>query len=357
MVSIDPRALGALNPISAALPVAASFLGGGGGEKNSGPTSLEGVKKALASGQDMRGSGYWAASAYNTFKNIMGREPSEAELQAAIPSFSGNGGDQRGAAYIAQMKLAEENSPANIQKRQQAEYAAKAPQYYDSVGKMIKDSLGRDATPDELSHFGSLMASGSTDAYGIQQFLQQQPEYTSKQNKTFQDQMSNQLAGYDKQYFQEKIMPAIQETYAKQGRSFDSSAFQNAATQSAQQQNTTRQQYLAQLSAQQYGGVQERAYQDYANQVANQQAQSNFNLQSQYNRKNEVQDYSTQQNAYNQYLAKYGKRNNGLGSLIGGVAGGVAGAYLGGPMGASVGYQMGSSLGQAGQNYAQGGSY
>jgi hypothetical protein len=197
----------------------------------------------------------------------------------------------------------------------------------------------------------------------LQTFLQQQPEYTTRQNQEFQQGLSDQLSGYDKQYFSESILPSLQSTYAKQGRSFDSSGFQAAATNSAQQQNVGRQQYLAGLSAQQYGGVQERAYQDYANQVQQQQNLTNFGIQAQYqgsqnliNRSQDLQDYNRQAQLYNDYLAKYGKRNNGAGGMIGTLGGAAIGGYFGGTAGAQLGAGLGGSFGQYAQN-SYGGSY
>lgn len=297
------------------------------------------------------------AIAIKQYQAIYGRNPTPQELTYALTA---NGGDIN--SYIANKKMSEDNTPEKIAAKQQAEYAAQAPQHYGDVKDSIKSILGRDASQEEMDHFGSLLASGTTDKYQLQQFLQQQPEYQQTQNKNFQNQLSDQLSGYDKQYFQDSVLPGIQENYAKQGRSFDSSAFQAAATNSAQQQNVQRQSFLGNLSAQQYGNSQANAYNDYARQVQSQQALANQNVQSQYGsvqnqiaRSNSFTDYQMQQDAYNQYLSKYGKRNNGLGGLVGGLAGAALGSF-GGPTGASVGYQVGAGLGSAGQNY-MGGSY
>lgn len=305
-----------------------------------------------------------AQIAVDGFLKIFGRPPSADELAQALPAYLGTDKNiqdkSAGDAFVAQLHTATENTPDKLYAKQQAEYAANAPKFADQVQGLFQGQLGRAASQDELNHFGSLLASGTTDSYQLQQFLQQQPEYQTKQNQQFTAGLSDKLAGFDKQYFQDQILPALQESYAKQGRSFDSSAFQNATTQSAQQQNVARQQYLAQLSAQQYGGVQDRAYQDYASQVANQQNLTNSGIQAQYagiqnaqSRSNQFTDFNIQNQMYNQYLAKYGKRNNGLGGLIGGVAGTGIGAFFGGPTGALIGNSIGSGLGNA----VGGGSY
>jgi hypothetical protein len=305
---------------------------------------------------------------FDAFERVYGRSPTQDELNQVSPAFETTNQPHvtnvsQGNALVSQMHTAADNTPDKLYAKQQEEYKKNAPQHYDSVKNLFQAQLGRAPSQEELDHFGSLLASGTTDQYQLQQFLQQQPEYQQTQNKNFQAGLSDQLSGYDKQYFQNSILPSLQESYAKQGRSFDSSAFQAAATNSAQQQNTQRQQFLANLSAQQYGNTQANAYADYARQVANQQALTNSGVNAQYsgmqnalNRSNELMDFNTQSQIYNQYLAKYGKRNNGLGSAIGGVIGGGIGAYFGGPTGAMAGSQMGSGLGQAGQN-AFGGSY
>lgn len=301
------------------------------------------------------------------FYKLFGRNPSQSELDSLSSAYLS--GDPniaavgQGNSTIAQFYQNQKNTPDKLYANQQQDYLKNAPKHFDSINQLFQSQLGRAATQDELNHFGSLLASGTTDTYQLQNFLQQQPEYQNKQNEQMRQGLSSTMASNDKRQFSEQILPSIQEAYAKQGRSFDSSAFQNAATQSAQQQNTQREGFLNNLTAQQYGGVQERAYQDYANQVAQQQNLTNQGIQAQYagiqntnNRVNQISDYNTQAQMYNQYLAKYGKRNNGLGGAIGGAVGTAAGAYFGGPMGAMVGNQLGSSLGQAGQNLA-GGSY
>lgn len=292
-------------------------------------------------------------------KSALGRDPTANEYAMYAPL--GNQAPQ----LIAQNQYALDNSPDKLAAKQQAQYLADAPQHADAVNQLFQANLGRTATQDELGHFGSLLASGTTDPYQLQQFLQQQPEYVTKQNADMRSGLSSTMAANDTRQFSEQILPSIQEAYAKQGRSFDSSAFANAATQAAQMQNTNREGFLNNLTASQYGGVQQNAYQDYANQVANQQALTNSGIQAQYGgiqnsigRANNISDFSTQQNAYNQYLAKYGKRqgNNGMGSLIGGGLG-IAGAFAtGNPAAAGIGYQIGSGLGGAAQT-AYGGSY
>lgn len=260
--------------------------------------------------------------AYNAFVKFFGREPSDAELAQATAAYQSGDPNRpntsQGDAFVAQMSEADKNTPDKLYAKQQAEYLKESPKHYDSIKNLFKSRLGRDPDQKELDHFGSLLASGTTDAYSLDQFLQQQPEYQTAQNTKMREGLSSTMAANDTRQFSEQILPSIQQAFAKQGRSFDSSGFQNAATQSAQAQNTTRESFLNNLTAQQYGGVQDRAYADYAAQVANQQNLTNQGIQAKYgqiqnqnNRVNNITDYSTQAQMYNQYLAKYGKRNGG----------------------------------------------
>jgi hypothetical protein len=304
--------------------------------------------------------------AYDGFYKSYGRAPTTDEMAQILPAYAGTDKNvtdfTKGDAFVAQMHQATENTPEKLYAKQQAEYKKNAPQHYDDIQRLFQNSLGREASQEELDHFGSALASGQVDQYDLQEFIKQQPEYQTNQNAKMVSGLSDKLSLFDKQYYQGSILPSLQEAYTKQGRSFDSSSFQQAATNSAQQQNVGRQQYLAQLSAQQYGNTSERAYQDYANQVANNQNRVNSGINAQYqgiqnsqNRSNEISDYNTQAQLYNQYLSKYGKRNNGMGGLIGGLAGAGIGAYFGGPAGGQLGYGLGSGVGSAVQN--SGGSY
>lgn len=336
----------------------AGFFGGGGGsapapidpyaDKYGTDADIQTIADRVNTGQFQFGNKDQSAIAIKQYNAVYGRNPTVEELNQAM---SLSGGDING--YIAGKKYADDNSPEKLASKQRAQYLAQAPEHYGSVNQLFQSNLGRAASQDELSHFGSILASGTTDQYELQNFLQQQPEYQQNQDKNFRGQLSGELQGYDKSYFQNSILPGIQESYAKQGRSFDSSAFQGAATNSAQQQNTSRESFLANLSAQQYGNQQQNAYNAYAQQVAQQQQLSNANLNAQYGnvqntigRQQNYQDYQTQQNSYNQYLAKYGQRSGAQGAVGGAAAGasmGTAvmpgwGTAIGGVAGAAAGY-------------------
>jgi len=332
-------------------------------DPTNGETPLAELPKYGGYGGDVESGKFYAGQ---KFAELFGRNPTASELTMFAPAYVGGDGrianTGQGDQAIAQYFQSMSNTPDQINKGNNEKYLKEAPKHFDSINQLFQSHLGRTASQEELNHFGSLMASGATDQYQLQQFLQQQPEYTSKQNQGFQDKLSGQLAGYDKEYFDKSILPSLQETYAKQGRSFDSSSFKAAATNSAQQQNVGRQQFLGNLSAQQYGGVQDRAYQDYANQLANQQNLTNSGIQAQYagaqntqNRLNTITDFNTQNQLYNQYLAKYGKRGNPvMGGLQGATSGATAGSVAG-PWGAAIGGIVGGGLGAYGAS--QGGNY
>lgn len=292
----------------------------GGAAVAGGVTSAVLGNQHKSSAPFVSGLGDESAYAKQDFQDIFGRAPTQAELAQATAAYVG--ADQhlpnkaQGRAFVAQMFQQQENTPDKINAKQQAQYQADAPKFKDQVNNLFQGNYGRDATTDELSHFGALMASGNQDAYQLQQFLQQQPEYQTKQNAKMRTDLSATMSANDKRQFSEQILPSIQEAYAKQGRSFDSSAFANSATQSAEAQNTNRESFLNNLTASQYGGVQDRAYADYASAVANSNTLTNAGINAKYtgvqnniNRSNEITDYNSQAQVYNQYLAKYGKRD------------------------------------------------
>jgi len=292
------------------------------------------------------------------FQEIFGRAPSEAELsqfQAAYDSGDINKANVSGGrSSIAQYYQSQENTPDKQYARQQAGYEAKAPEFYGQIDKMFQGTLGRDATDAERKHFGSLLASGQVDEYGVGQFLQALPENVKKQDTEFRNQLSGELQKQDAQYYNEQIMPGIQSAFAQQGRDPRSSGFANSLALAAQGQNRQREGFLSNLSAQQYGGSQNLAQRDYLNAYGQYTGLQDYSRQrsaqlqdATTGRVNELQNYALQRSAYDDYLRRYGKRSNaqGIGSLAGGIAG-MGGAFLtGNPSAAGVGYQIGSGLG------------
>lgn len=302
------------------------------------------------------------ARAYITssYQKIFGRAPTEIEIAEAYPSLGTDPNllDRTNMeAFLAQLYRAEQNNPQAIAKRQMAEYQAGAPKFYDQISQMFQGTLGRDATDSEKQHFGSLMAEGTTDAYTIGQYLQALPESVRKQDEEFRKSLGTELQSQDTRYYQEQILPAIQQQMAQQGRQVSSSGFANAALQAAQGQNRQRESFLSNLTAAQYGGSQglaQDAYkQAYGTYLANQDyaKQRAAQLQDQTTgRMNDIVNFNMQKQAYDDYLKRYGKRGTNwgaIGSMLGTAAGAGLGFMAGGPAGAYLGANVGGGLGGA----------
>ena len=293
----------------------------------------------------------------NQFQQLFGRAPTQAEYAQIRPQYTiagnpnGANSDQ-GDAFIAQMYTAQQNTPEALYKKQQADLTAQAPQFADKVGQMFQSNLGRDATDAEKTHFGMLLASGQ-DPYEIQQALQSTTEYQTRATEDYTKRLGSQLQATNADYFSKYIAPDLQAKAAQSGRSYDSSGVNAQLANAAQGQNYDLQNYLAQVSASQYGASTAADQNRYNSLYANYQNLGNSNIsnalsnQNYFNqRSNSVNDYNTQMGAYNSYLQNYGKRNNNQawGSLAGGIAGGALGSF-GGPGGTLIGYQLGSGLG------------
>lgn len=315
---------------------------------------------------DQWGQGQWTGTGGGTqaqryyatkdFNEIFGRAPTEAELsmlQAAYDSGDRNiANTSGGRSAVAQYYQSQENTPDKQYAKQQAGYQEAAPKFYDQISQMFQGSLGRDATDAEKSHFGSLMASGQVDPYTIGQFLQALPENVRKQDEEFRKGLSGELQKQDSQYYNEQIMPGIQSAMANQGRDVRSTGVSNSLALAAQQQNRQRESFLSNLSAQQYGGRQSAARQDYLGAYGQYQGFQDYSRirsdklrDATTGRVNELQDFAMQRQVYDDYLRRYGKRSSGIGSLVGGLVGTGLGAYFGGPAGASAGYGIGSGTG------------
>lgn len=288
----------------------------------------------------------------NSYKQMFGRDPSQQEFSQALPAFDTSA--NAGLSFLAQSQQQQQNSPEGQQAADLAKYNADPNKWNDQINSLFKTSLNRDASDAEKQHFGSLLASGKIDSYGLNQFVQGLPEYGQAQDKAFQDSQRSGLEAADTKYYTDQLLPQIQSQMASQGRSLDSSGYSAMLAQAAKQQADSRNSYLSQLSASQYAGRTGQAQTDYQNYLngLTQNQQRNYQTQDALtSRTNQYADYNAQRDAYNQYLAQYGKRqNNGLGSLVGGSIGTGLGAYLGGTEGAKVGYQAGSGVGGAAQS-------
>lgn len=270
--------------------------------------------------------------AFQEFSNLFGRNPTQSELDELAPSYSSGDANKAntsaGNAAVASYYNAVANSPTNLTAQQNAQglaaYQAGQSGYDATTNAAFQTATGQAATSDELSHFGSLLATGQIDAYGLSQLVgqtQQAQQYSANQE---QSTLSNQLQGTQANYFQNYIEPSILSQTAAAGRDPNSSGVQQAGVQAGQQQNYQLQNYLAQFGASQYGQTAANTQGVY-NQYLNQQyGLTNAGLSQQLGEQSYMQQQNTnlanqqyQQNAYQNYLNNYGNKNNSLLSKVG----------------------------------------
>ena len=301
--------------------------------------------------------------AFEDFAKMFGRNPTQSELAMIAPSYAGvdenhlnTGG---GAAAVASYYNSMANTPINVQASQTAAglkaYQAGQAGFDATTNAAFQSATGRQATADELSHFGGLLASGSIDSYGLSQLVGQTAEAQNKQTADYQTTLSNNLQATQGDYYKNYINPSILSQTAAAGRDPNSSGVQQAEVQAGKQQNYDLQNYLAQFGASQYGQS-----------AQNQQGVYGAYLQQQYNLQNAgtsqalgensyLQNYNTnqsnyanQQNAYNSYLSRYGKSNGGSGALAGAASGAAAGTAIMPGWGTAIGGVAGGVAGYFG---------
>lgn len=278
--------------------------------------------------------------AYNSFQSLLGRPPTAQELAQAMPAFQG--GATTGNAWLANYAQQQGQNPANL--------AAGAGKYSDQINQVFQSQLGRNATADEVTHFGSLMGTGNLDAYGLQNFVTGTPEYQGNQNTQFQQKLGDQLQHSDLDFFNQ-AKQSVMSQFIQNGTG-NSSALDSALTQLMGQIQSQRSNYMANLSAQQYGNNQNLAlnnYNDTMNQFLNNQQQNRQQSLSQQNqlmgRANDLTDYNTQMTNYLNYAGNNQPKSS---NPLYGAAGTLAGAGIGsmfGPAGSTAGATLGASLG------------
>ena len=254
------------------------------------------------------------------FRELFGREarPDElASLSGAYDSGDKNiAGLSAGNSAVAQYYQAQENTPDKQYARQQAEWKKNAPNFYGNIDQLFQGKLGRAATQAERDHFGSLLASGQLNDYQLGEFVNALPENVQKQDRAFREGLNTDLQKQDSQYFNEQIMPGIQSSFANQGRDVRSSAFANSLALAAQGQNRQREQFLSNLTANQYAGSQGLAQRDYLNSYGGYTGLQDYSRQrsaqlqdASTGRINELQDYAIQRRTYDEFLNRYGKQD------------------------------------------------
>lgn len=272
-------------------------------DPTTGETPLSSLPEYGGKGGGTQAQEYYAGQ---EFQKLFGRNPTQSELAQFSGAYAGDpniANLAQGNQAIAQYFQTFSNSPANVYARQQQQWQKDAPSHYDSVGQIIQSSLGRQATQDELSHYGTLIASGQADPYQIQQFIQSTPEYQNAQDTQFRQGVDTQLQKSDTDFFNTQ-KGNIAQQYAQMGRA-TSPALDVALTQLASQLNSQRGAYMAQLSASQYGGNKQNAvagYQNTQNDVANrinQNTQGIYgNNQAMSQRLQNITDYNTEANTF-----------------------------------------------------------
>jgi hypothetical protein len=285
--------------------------------------------------------------AYDSAKSILGRDISGTEFAQILPLFQGPNGLSTGRQYLAAWAQQEANNPQALAKN--------ASKYYNQVNQLFQQNLGRAATQNELDHYGGMLASNQTDAYGLQQQLQGSPEYQQQQDTKFQNSIIPQTQQYVTDTFN-RVKPDIVSQFANNGIQ-NSSALDFALTNMLGNLSSQESNYVTGLKASQYGGNKDLALQqgqgaldqylnNYYNQKQNNQNMMNSLVQRGWN----AQDYQTQMNDYMNFVnSQRQSQPNGFGSLAGGLLGAGLGAAFSppgtGPMGAGVGYNIGSGLG------------
>lgn len=286
-------------------------------DPTNGETPLTNLPQYGGAGGSDQAQQYYAAQ---EFQKLFGRNPTQSEIAMLSGAYAGdknvaniNQGNQAVSQYFQNFS----NSPANIYAQQQKQWSAAAPEHYDNINQMTQSLLGRKASQDELSHYGTLIASGQADPYQIQQFIQATPEYQNAQDSQFRSGVDTQLQKSDSDFFNTQ-KGNIAQQYAQMGRA-TSPALDVALTQLASQLNSNRQSYLAQLSATQYGGNKANAAANYSqtqgdvsNRINQNTAGIYGNNQALNSRLQNITDYNTQSNAYGDAMARYGNKTSPL---------------------------------------------
>lgn len=303
--------------------------------------------------------------AADQFVKLFGRNPTQAELDSLSQKYDAgnridinkNAGDAAVSDYFNQQSQTPQALFNQQSQAGQKAYTTNKGKIDPQINQVFQSQLGRDATSDELQHFGTLVATGQ-DPYQVQQALQQSTEYQNRATSDFTQRLGTQLQGTNADYFSKFIAPQLQAQAANSGRSTDSSGVNAQLANAAQGQNYDLQNYLAGIQANQYGQSTANAAGNYQQLLGQQyglqnagvsNALSNQASNQQYNQN--LAMYQMQQTAYNSYLNNYGKRNGAVagftGALKGGISGAVAGGTAGGPWGALAGGLGGAAAGGA----------
>lgn len=308
----------------------------------------------LAGGGSSSANAAWAAGGQDVLKilkdydavkagrEILGRDITSSDLDSFRPYFEG--GTDTGRAYLTQLKQYEGTTPEALKK--------KAGNYSGDVNQAFRSVLGRDATPQEIEHYGSGLASGGLDSYQLADYIKQTDEYRTGQDKTFREGLNTELSGYDENAFK-KGSEDIISRYSKAGIQH-SPALDLALTNLMGDIAKERGRYLAGLSAEQYGGNKELARADYEGNLNKYLSDRDYerslrqkSMDDYLGRSRELTDYDRQKSDYFDMLSRVprGRRGGGLsGALSGALQGGAAGSPFG-PWGSIIGAGAGATYG------------
>lgn len=195
------------------------------------------------------------AAGIKSFKNMVGRDINESEWAQLLPAFQGKDAAITGKAAVAQYAEAYKKTPEYLK--------TQAGKFSGDVGQVFQSLMGRDPTAQEVDYYGQKLATGEWTPYEISQYVQQTPEFQTKRDTEFRQGLSGELEGYDTSFFN-RAMPNIISQQAKaMGGAGTSSALDFALTDLMGKMAENRGQYLAGLSAEQYGGNKAAARGDY----------------------------------------------------------------------------------------------
>lgn len=293
------------------------------------------------------------------FNDAVGRDPTNQEYDRFYRDIVAPQGSFPGGSFpgIPQLMDLTRNFVLNsygglASKEKQAKIATDAQGKAGDINGVYQQLLGHGASQSELDHFGKMLASGELDPYELNQFVQQLPEYQQKQDAQFRSGLNDELGKYDQSVFDREKENVISR-FSQAGR-LNSPSLDYALTDLMGKISENRSNYLAQLSAQQYGGNKDSARADYQTTLSKMLEGQNYNrartdqLSDFYRgRSNDIADYQTQRSAYMDYLKAMPQQQSGsgIGGAIGSVIGTGIGAYTGGPAGAQAGAKAGQSLG------------
>lgn len=245
--------------------------------------------------------------AYNSFRQMFNRAPTQNEFSQIMGAFQGPNSAINGRAYLANLQqMYQQNphlDPSNVSKPDDVR---------NSVNQQFQSILGRAPTQDEAEHFAQAISSGQTDAYGLGSFLKQMPEYTNAQDKQFREGLSSELQGYDEKAFNRMKGDVISAYGAngmaagldQNGRSL-SPSLDYALTDMMGKIAENRGNYLAQLSASQYGGNKDLAIGNYQNTLNDMYSRNQSQRQNQMNYANQLTGQGFQGADYGQQMRDY----------------------------------------------------